>query len=852
MKVSEIIVTGDVTLDVAIINSQTPGTNAKWQSEKFASASVYKGGAALLGELIARIQEKINKTKVIERINIPKELPITSDKAFHKAFSDWGKFPQSSKSSAKVYRIEKFLGVDRSENMNFIKHHYTNVKGGASKLIVIDDANLGFNSEWDLWNESFYANNAEPWVIFKTTVPGNETLLWSKLKELNYKRLIVITTANDLRNCDVQISKDVSWEKTTEDLLWEFSYNPTLKSIAEYATVIVSFDAVGSFVYDKENGSVLLYDPNGNEQSYYANYAGRMIGYTSCLTAAIAKEIIENPETFEISKGIQNGISAMRKLLNEGYTFSDGKLDFPYSEIVEEILKNNSPLLSDFQIKISKSGDDNITSQYWTMLGEKYKGNLKKLAENIVYRGLENSDMDAPIKKIGHLSTVDRKEIESFGIIQSLISEYCSKSKQKRPLSLAVFGAPGSGKSFGISQIADALFKGVIKKIEFNLSQLNGVDDFHNALHQVRDLSLTGYIPLVFWDEFDTALEGQPLGWLRHFLAPMQDGAFQSGQVVHPIGQAIFVFAGGTSETMDGFGKNLDETTYRSAKVPDFVSRLKGFVNILGPNPYKDDVISDPHYIIRRAILLRSMLQNNASQCVKDGKLSIDSGILNAFLRIGKYKHGARSMETIITMSQLQGKKTFNRSSLPPTVLLDLHVNGQEFMSLVGEIKWTPHLIEELAKVQHEQIWCKKRKEEGFVYSEITDKEKKASHLLVDYEKLSEEDKKSSRDTIKAIPEKLNAAGYFIVPKRGDTLGAKFTEEEIEFLAEKEHEIWMKEKIKRGWQFNKNRNDELKHHDCLIEWAELPEEQRQKDRDNIIHIPHFLSLAGYTIEKITG
>jgi exodeoxyribonuclease-5 len=38
---------------------------------------------------------------------------------------------------------------------------------------------------------------------------------------------------------------------------------------------------------------------------------------------------------------------------------------------------------------------------------------------------------------------------------------------------------------------------------------------------------------LVFWDEFDSALDNQPLAWLRHFLAPMQDGAFQEGQIVH-------------------------------------------------------------------------------------------------------------------------------------------------------------------------------------------------------------------------------------------------------------------------------------------------------------------------------
>jgi hypothetical protein len=67
----------------------------------------------------------------------------------------------------------------------------------------------------------------------------------------------------------------------------------------------------------------------------------------------------------------------------------------------------------------------------------------------------------------------------------------------------------------------------------------------------VRDVGLSGALPLVFWDEFDTALEGKKLGWLRYFLAPMQDGRFQDGQLVHPIGRSIFVFAGGTSTTME-------------------------------------------------------------------------------------------------------------------------------------------------------------------------------------------------------------------------------------------------------------------------------------------------------------
>ena len=157
------------------------------------------------------------------------------------------------------------------------------------------------------------------------------------------------------------------------------------------------------------------------------------------------------------------------------------------------------------------------------------------------------------------LLTVDRTEIESYRTIAALVQEYISQEKADKPISIAVFGAPGSGKSFGIKEIAKSINKDRIKDITFNLSQMNSPEDLIGALHQVRDESLKGMIPLVFWDEFDTSLDQTSLGWLRYFLAPMQDGSFLEGQVTHPIGKAIFVFAGGTCKRMEEFGTNLDD-----------------------------------------------------------------------------------------------------------------------------------------------------------------------------------------------------------------------------------------------------------------------------------------------------
>jgi hypothetical protein len=142
------------------------------------------------------------------------------------------------------------------------------------------------------------------------------------------------------------------------------------------------------------------------------------------------------------------------------------------------------------------------------------------------------------------------------------------------------------------------------------------------------DLGLSGKLPLVFWDEFDTALNGQRLGWLAHFLAPMQEAAFQQGQINHNLGRAIFVFTGGTKESMAAFDREPDDEEFRQAKGPDFVSRLKGYVNILGPNPQGGEPLNDPYYLVRRALLLRSLLERDAPQLFDEVKrLRIDAGV---------------------------------------------------------------------------------------------------------------------------------------------------------------------------------------------------------------------------------
>lgn len=216
----------------------------------------------------------------------------------------------------------------------------------------------------------------------------------------------------------------------------------------------------------------------------------------------------------------------------------------------------------------------------------------------------------------------------------------------------------------------------------------------------------------MFFDEFDCTFKNQPLGWLRYFLAPMQDGEFMDYGSMHPIGKSIFVFAGGVYKSFQQFCENVGISSntqknqkesqtsafekFSSEKCPDFVSRLRGYVNILGPNKIDKN---DDAYIIRRAIILRSLIEGkvpniitpkkNSDNMESDNRVSgnanIDSNLLRFLMTISEYKHGARSMEAIIDMSMLRNYKSWGKASLPPKDQMELHIDEKEISDLLAK-----------------------------------------------------------------------------------------------------------------------------------------------------------------------
>lgn len=305
--------------------------------------------------------------------------------------------------------------------------------------------------------------------------------------------------------------------------------------------------------------------------------------------------------------------------------------------------------------------------------------------ESLVVNLRSNEDLDnlpwqlVPAATFGKLVVVDRDEIEAYRSIRALLRDY-TKSREIRPLSLALFGPPGSGKSFGIKEIVKSIEPNW-KPLEFNLAQFSQPEELADAFLQITSEGTTGIPPIAFFDEFDSRLSGAELGWLKYFLAPMQDGEIFFNGKRHKIGRAVFVFAGGTSSTYRLFTREVNSTDqerfeFVRAKGPDFVSRLAGHIDILGVN--RREGIPDQSYVLRRALIIRSQLEQR-ELIGRTRRALVDKEFLRKLLEVGRYKHGARSITKVLEMCVgAQGVL-----HLPPAEQLAMHIDDSDVERLL-------------------------------------------------------------------------------------------------------------------------------------------------------------------------
>ena len=90
------------------------------------------------------------------------------------------------------------------------------------------------------------------------------------------------------------------------------------------------------------------------------------------------------------------------------------------------------------------------------------------------------------------------------------------------------------------------------------------------------------------------------------------------------------------------------------------------------------------------------------------------------------------------------------------------------------------------------------------------------------------------------------------VPQPMDTSDIQLPEELnelIEQMAKNVHEVWAQSRMDQGWIYGEDRSDALKQHPCLIPYEELPEVEKDYDRDTAICTIKLIVKLGFKISK---
>jgi hypothetical protein len=859
-----IVVAGDLIIDYDLVRHPTSSSNRPGLSDDMVHTK-NEGGAWYLNKIIKLACHDIDDKPIQHAPIYSNEIVCNS-----RSYQLWVQMEQietAEQKNKKVLRIQQFMGVKKDNNpdSNMYKLDHDVDR---PDILVLDDLGLSFSNDKRLWPSALTHNSGPKHIIIKTIAAPDDSDLWKQLLKKEYReRLTVILSASALRARGAYISHALSWDKTIEEVAAELENGVSQSDLGQCRRVIILFacSGVASFTrkkmmyysykdseHEKLNDCAkferLVYDSMHHEGCWRERRPGRILGALSIVTAAVVRHEV-NPKIYPLFFALKNSLLALRKNHELGVSIDDNNRFDPFS--------NRNAIKDEFNDKEERQ-NSNICNAYPNFNTQcQYVDANRKLKHSNILRDLTGSGRayvaakatevvlygptvalrQAPKVRYGHYVTVDREEIERINAIHKLITDYKEKTQDTKPLSIAVFGPPGSGKSFSIKQLLSTIFEKQ-EPLEFNLSQFHTREDLVDAFDWIRDSSIKGQVPLVFWDEFDT----DELTWLKSFLSPMQDGLFRIGSDPHPIGRAIFVFAGSTSRNFDHFIKpiseGLDESLqgqeFSNKKGPDFVSRLKGFVNIKGPNPTpdgeanSDEKNNDASHIIRRAILLRESLRNYYPSLIDaDNIAHISTSVVYAFLHVNKFIHGARSLDSLVSMSSPK-ENYFNVSALPSTDLLKLHAS-QDFTVHLQEGQEEVLIIKHLAKA----------------YCEYEDKK--------NYDNLNNKEKTNYKNKARLIQAMLYTVGYKIKKSIQDYNMLLYTNKYyIDYRQYNFDKIWyntwLRDYLLDGYEWGDEDNDELRFNTNIPCLDVAPDYKKVPGNSFINQIPEVLAKNNYILE----
>ena len=90
---------------------------------------------------------------------------------------------------------------------------------------------------------------------------------------------------------------------------------------------------------------------------------------------------------------------------------------------------------------------------------------------------------------------------------------------------------------------------------------------------------------------------------------------------------------------------------------------------------------------------------------------------------------------------------------------------------------------------------------------------------------------------------------YKPIDKNGNVVIPKDLLDVLEFVAEDIHDKWSQARIEEGWTYGEIRDGESKLTPCLVPYSELPEEEKEYDRQTAITTIKSILKRGFVITK---
>jgi hypothetical protein len=835
MSGSHILVTGDTPVDLLVYPSRDRDHTHRGQQEF--GVRRCNGGATLIAELLDASKTE-HKQQVHEpAFEVSKDRLVEQSAGFITELEVFGKAvdrPYSFKVKRRQQLVTKPVWYPPRV---LIK------KTDKASVLIFQDAEFGFSNPNDAVD--FFRKSCPSTIIYHMARPLGTGEIWDAVRHgpiamdgsQDPMKLIVVVSSDDLRAEGIELSHGLSWEKTCEDFVEKLGSNGKLDTLATCANLLVLFGCDGVIWHRGRDMSepTLFFDPLSVEGRFTGRNIGPVPGIAEAFIGGLATKVAQSPPRSELNSGIERGFITARRLAKLG--FRNHKLHdwprYPISDIMEKpTLPEEAPKTLDIPSESISAGD----KRHWSILHHNI-GDPVQVACHIVEKGTYTAANWIPIASFGDLIVLDRSETEGFRTIFNAIHGYLS-APQTKPLNIAIFGSRGSGKSFAAGQVAGAAAAAAaaaatsphkIQHLRVDLSQFTSLEDLSAAFNKIRECNLSGTLPLVSIKAFDSEYSGSPLGWLAHLLPAMHGGeVLDRGETQH-IGPAVLLLGSSFTKSLKNFEAFSEKQ--RSEKdvlrAQEFLSCLHAFVDVIGLDQVNS---SDVWYPVRRAVVLRALLEDREPNLKMGEGISIDKSVLDGLLMIPTYRHGLRSLKAIITMSKVTGKSHFERAALPPEAQLALHFDYPTFIECSRYNTLSVDLREILAERLH-NVYINIRKA-----MTKNDKEKeglKNDPSLAPWPSIKEDLRESSRAHAVDIPRKLRMISCFLsetLDKRNPV--ENFENHELRFLAEQEHERWNAERLQQQWHLGQRSGDK-RTSPFLKPWRDLEPEWQNVDREMV-------------------